>query len=153
MLFWKASSVASVVSPTMTPPSTRRQVRELLAVAGSDDVGLDRVLGDVRRIARDDASLVEGAVTEVGAAAGLAAVAAAAQHDGALLLHGAPAAGESALVVRAEGTGGRVATAQRELRRPVVLQHGGDVGARLRRVVLVLVGVVLGEDAVLEIGH
>src|SRR6188768_2839280 len=111
----------------------------LLAVAGRDDVRLHGLFGRVRGIAGDDASLVERARAQVGAAARLAAVAAAAEDDRALLLHRAPAApGEGAFEVRGQVAGLRVAAAQGELRRPVVLEHGGDVRARLRRNVLVL---------------
>src|SRR4051794_13685769 len=61
-------------------------------VAGRDDVGLEGVLRRVGRVAGDHGALVERARALVGAAVRLAAVAAAAQHDRALLLHGAVAA-------------------------------------------------------------
>ena len=58
--------------------------KELLAVSGRDDVRLDRVFRRVGGIAGDEASLVEGPGAQVGAAAGLAAVAAVAEDDRAL---------------------------------------------------------------------
>src|SRR5689334_5088937 len=68
------------------------RVDPLLAVTSGDDVGLNRVLGCVARVARDDATLVERADAQVGAAARFAAVSPASEDDRALLLHGAVAA-------------------------------------------------------------
>src|SRR3954451_23439822 len=96
------------------------------AVAGGGDVGLDRVLGRVGRIARDHGALVEGAGAEVGAAAGLAAVAAAAQDDGTLLLHRAVAGRQRPVVERVEAARLGVAALNGEPRGAVVLQGGGD---------------------------
>src|ERR1017187_4097558 len=67
-----------------------RPANALLAVPGRDDVRLDGVFRRIRGVARDDASFVERTVALVGAAAGLAAVAAASEDDRALLLHRAP---------------------------------------------------------------
>src|SRR4029078_9838148 len=127
----------------------------LLAVAGGDDVRLHRVFGRVRRIACDDGSLVESAGAQVGAAARLAAVTAAAQYDRALLLHRTPAsAREAALEVGAQVARLRVTAAQREFGRAVVLEHSRDVRARLRRDVLILRAALrLGEEPVLEVSQ
>ncbi len=100
------------------------------AVAGGDDVRLYGVLGGVGRIAGDHGALVEGAGAEVGAAAGLAAVAAAAQDDRALLLHRAVPAGQSAVPQRGQAAGLCVAALDGEPRGAVVLQHRGDELAR-----------------------
>src|SRR5439155_21028527 len=122
------------------PPGSRRT--SLLSVSGRDDVGLDRVLGGVARVARDDATLVERADAQVGAAARFAAVSAASEDDRALLLHGAVAAPrQGTLEIRAEGPHGGIATPERPLGRAVVLQDRGDVRARLGRVVWILVTV------------
>src|SRR5665213_1487784 len=125
----------------------------LLAVFGSYDVRLDRVFRRVGRIAGDDASLVERPVAQVCAPTRFAAVAAAPQDDRTLLLHGTPPSRQTAFVVGPEATRDRVASPERVLGGPVVLHHGGYIGARLRRIVLVLAGVVLGEHPVFEVRH
>src|SRR6185437_6638793 len=123
----------------------------LFPILSGDDVRLHGGLRGVGRVTGDQAALVERAVAQVGV--GGAAVAAAAEDHRALLLHRAPAGGEAALVIGGQAAGGRVAALEGELGRAVVLEDGGDEGGGLARIVLVLVGVVLGEDPVLEIGH
>src|SRR4051812_9761898 len=59
----------------------------LLAVPSGDDVGLNLVLGSIRRVARDDASLIERTNAQIGAAAWFAAVSAASEDDRALFPH------------------------------------------------------------------
>src|SRR5450432_3146463 len=80
---------------------------ELLTVPSGDDVRLDRVFGRVRGIPGDNTSLVERALALIGVRR--AAIAAAAEDDGALFSHGTPTPGKSAFVVRAQVAGRRVA--------------------------------------------
>src|SRR4051812_45885766 len=80
------------VPPAARPPGGGGQPasvrpRRGSAVAGRHDARLDGVLGRVGRVAGDHGALVERAGALVRAAVGLAAVSAATQHDGALLLH------------------------------------------------------------------
>src|SRR5690348_3582464 len=95
------------------------------AISSSDDIRLDGVLGGVRRVARHDSALVEGAGAEVRAATGLAAVAPTTEHDRALLLHGAVSAGQASVPQRVEAPRLRVAALHGEPRRAVVLQGRG----------------------------
>src|SRR3954462_13299877 len=97
--------------------------RALLAVAGVHDVCLNRRVGSVGRIACDDGSFVEGPLARRVVA--VAAVAAAAEHDGPLLLTGAVSRGNRAAIERAQAPGRRVGALDRERPRSVVLFHGG----------------------------
>src|SRR3954465_11382277 len=72
----------------------------LLPVVRAHDVRVDGVVGGVRGGPGDDGSFIEGPLAPIVFAA--AAVAAAAEHDGALLLHGVLPRGKRTLVIRVQ---------------------------------------------------
>src|SRR6185312_3255112 len=104
-----------------------RPVRDagLPGIPGRDDAGLHRVLGRVGRVARGHRAL------EPGAHVAVAVVAADAQDDAALLVHG-PVPGlvgrQRAAPPRAQAARLRISTLYRVRRLPVVLQYRGDEG-------------------------
>src|SRR5262249_4245846 len=119
-------------------------------VPGRDDVGLDRVVGGVGRVPGRDGAFVERAQALVGV--GGAAVAAAAEHDRALLLHRVVAAGQRPGVEGGQAAGLGVGALERHLGGAVVLEHGGDVCAGEGTLAGVPRRAAAGEQPVFEVG-
>src|SRR5215469_1660064 len=115
-------------------------------VADGVDVGLDRVVGGVRRVAGGHDPLEEVTGRAV------AVVAADPEDDGSFLMHGdvATLGGQRSAIPGGQPARVRVAAFDRIRAGAVVLHHGGDEGGLVARVVRVI-AIAAAEQAVLQV--
>ena len=116
-------------------------------VARSDHICLDSVLDVVRGVSTRHDTFVEGTLTRV------AVVTSDTQNDGTLLVHRVVSIGSLAAVMRREPTGLRITASDGPQVARIALDDGCDEARGDGGIVFVLLVVVTGEEAVLEIGH